>query len=207
MITVACVKSRPLYAHSYVNRLYRAVQANMRVPHRFVCLTDESRGVACPSRMLPKGLEGWWAKLALFRDLEPPVIYFDLDTLILDSIDFLTDFTGDFAILRDFYRPEGMGSGVMLWNKKHPHIWNNWLAAGRPNHPLGDQGWMEEQVPNAQKIQDLWPGKVKSFKADELEEGPKDAAVVCFHGTPKQHDFPEGHWVHTAWTRRLQAVA
>lgn len=209
MITVACVKSRPLYSHSYVNRLYRAVRANLSVPHRFICLTDDSAGQACPSKMLPKGLEGWWAKLALFRygALEPPVIYFDLDTVIVDSIDFMAEFKGDFAILRDFYRPEGMGSGVMLWNKPQPHVWDNWLAAGRPNHPLGDQGWMEQQVPKAEKIQDLWPGKVKSFKADDLQDGPKGAAVVAFHGQPKPHDFPGGHWVERAWKRELQQVA
>src|SRR6185369_11865151 len=100
------------------------------------------------TRALPSGVNGWWAKLALHRPnvLSGPVLYLDLDTVILDSLDFIASYGGDFAILRDFYRPDGYGSGVMLWRTAQPQVWNRWIAEGRPDNHYGDQGWMEEAV-------------------------------------------------------------
>lgn len=201
MVTVICVKSKPDYKHTHVNRLYKMVKKNLSVPHRFVCLTDDPLGVVCQTKKLPKGVGGWWAKLAMFREgvTKGRVIYFDLDTLIMGNINFMAEYEGDFAILRDFYRPDGYGSGVMLWNKQRPDIWDDWIKAGKPLHPLGDQGWMEQKVQNADRVQDLWPDKVLSYKVHCASRKPTDASVVCFHGTPKMDDFHEDHWVRRIW--------
>lgn len=201
-VTVACVKSKPAYDHHWVNRLYRAVQKHLSVQHRFVCFTDDSSGIACQTKPLPKGLRGWNAKMALHRPvaLSGKVLYLDLDTLIVDSLDFVAKYEGDFAILRDFYRADGYGSGVMLWNKPQPQVWTRWLELGMPEHPLGDQGWMEEFVPNADRLQDVFPGKFVSFKVHcESGELPKESAVLSFHGAPKNCDFPREHWVTRLW--------
>jgi hypothetical protein len=208
-VNVICVKAKPHYDYRYVNRLYRAVQKHLPVKHRFVCLTDDAAGVICNTKGLPPNVGGWWAKLAMFREgvFDGPCIYFDLDTLICDDISFLAEFTGDFAILRDFYRPQGYGSGVMVWNAPHPHIWGDWIIKGKPLHPLGDQGWMEKKVKNAVLLQDLYPGAIKSYKADDLADGPKSAAIVCFHGFPKPHDFAPNHWVASAWMDEQRIAA
>ncbi len=201
MITVACVKARPNYGHDYVRRLQRMVSENLHITHRFVCLTDNDAGLTCRTKRIPAGIGGWWAKLALHKRgmFDGKVIYFDLDTLILDDITFLAGYEGDFALLRDFYRPEGYGSGVMLWNRPHPQLWEDWLHEGRPLHPLGDQGWMEQRIENADRLQDLYPGKFVSYKAHCARGVPDGAAVCCFHGHPKQHDFQDNHWVTRAW--------
>lgn len=208
-LTVVCVKAKPDYDHRYVNRLYRAVRRYLPLPHRFVCLTDDASGIACQTRGLPPGVGGWWAKLAMFREglLDGRVIYFDLDTVICDDISFMAEFNGDFAILRDFYRPEGYGSGVMVWNANPKCLWNDWIVAGKPIHPLGDQGWIETKVKHAKLLQDLYPDAIKSYKADQLDAGPKRAAIVCFHGFPKPHDFPANHWVSKAWVGEEVKVA
>ena len=201
-MTVCCVKARPAYDHHYVNRLQAMVAHHMSLPHRFVCFTDDPSGIKCPTRALPSGLTGWWAELALHRPnvLSGPVLYLDLDTVILDSLDFIASYGGDFSILRDFYRPDGYGSGVMLWRTAQPQVWNRWIAEGRPDNHHGDQGWMEEAVPNADRLQDVFPGKFCSFKADECDDGaPVDAAVMCFHGYPKPHELPETHWAYRLW--------
>lgn len=208
MLNVVCVKSRPAYDHHYVNRLYRAVERNLTIPHRFTCFTDDATGVKCHTKPLPPShRRGWYSKLALHQRglIDPPVFYLDLDTLIVGSLDFIADYAGDFAILRDFFIPEGYGSGVMLWNKPQPHVWDQWLFHGEPEHPMGDQGWMQQQVKEADKLQDLWPGKFVSYKAHCLGGLPPDAAVVSFHGYPKNEDFPEEHWVHQYWTGEVTA--
>ena len=208
-ITVICVKAKPDYDHKYVNRLYRAVEEHFPVRHRFVCLTDDASGVVCNTKGLPPGVGGWWAKLAMFREglFDGLCIYFDLDTLICGDISFMAEFIGGFSILRDFYRPEGFGSGVMVWDSPRPDIWRDWITTGKPIHPLGDQGWMEKKVPDAKLLQDLWPGKFKSYKADGLTDGPDGAAVVCFHGIPKPHHFEDSHWVARAWKERFKVAA
>lgn len=200
MLTVACVKAKPAYDHHYVNRLYRAVQRNLTIPHKFVCFTDDTRGVQCPTKQLPKGLTGWWSKLAMFKAMDESTFYLDLDTLIVGNLDFIGEYKGDFAILRDFYRPDGYGSGVMMWNQPRHDIWFDWLKAGTPNHPLGDQGWMEQKVKNADRFQDLFPDKFISYKVHCANDVlPKKAAVLSFHGVPKPEDFPDEHWVSKRW--------
>lgn len=206
MLTVLCVKTKPRYGAEYVNRLFRAVSRNLTVEHRFVCLTDDSTGVACETMPMPRGLQGWWGKIAMFRPglFNGPVLYIDLDTLITGNLDFVTEYKGDFAILRDFYRPDGYGSGVMMWNRPHEHVWKEWVMAGCPNHPLGDQGWMEAMIPNADRLQDVFPDKIASYKvhcfiAGNEVEPPRGTSILCFHGTPKQDDFPADHWVTRTW--------
>ncbi len=213
-LTVACVLAKPGYGREWVRRLERMVRANLTVPHRFVCLTDDDGGLTCRTKRLPAGLRfgsGWWAKLALFQRglFEGRVLYLDLDSLVLGDLDFVTKFDGDFAILRDFYRPDGYGSGVMLWNKPHPHVWDDWIAAGAPQHPLGDQGWMEQALPNAYRLQDEFPGKFVSYKVHcaERDQAPEGAAVLSFHGEPKNADFPPEHWVSKTWRGEMRQAA
>lgn len=203
-LTVVCVKSGPgAYTHAWVNRLQRMVRQNLTPPYRFVCLTDDAGGLTCTTKKLPEKGLGWYAKLCMFRPnlFSGLVLYLDLDSLIVGNLDFVRKFKGDFAILRDFYREDGYGSGVMLWNKEYPHVWNNWLKAECPPHPLGDQGWMEEQLPNAIRLQDEFPGKFVSYKVhcQERDAIPDGAAVVSFHGEPKNADFPPEHWVSRIW--------
>ena len=210
-LTVVCVKSKPAYDHVWVNRLHRMVRANLTIPHRFVCLTDDSSGVTCNTKRLPESGLGWYAKLAMFRPglFDGLVLYLDLDSLIVGNLDFVTEFKGDFAILRDFYRPDGFGSGVMLWNKNYPHVWENWLREQCPADPLGDQGWMEKQLPNARILQDEFPGKFVSYKVhcQERDEIPESAAVICFHGEPKNTDFHVEHWVTKIWKGEVRKAA
>jgi hypothetical protein len=198
-VNVVCVKSRPLYDHHYVNNLYKAVRNHLSVPYRFFCLTDDPGGLKCRTKKLPPQLRGWWAKLYLFAlHFEGLVLYLDLDTLITGPLDFVTDYGGDFAILRDFYRPEGYGSGVMLWNRTPRHVWDRWFDDPKI-HPEGDQGWIEEQVKGADRLQDLFPGKIVSYKADCGNGLPEGAAICAFHGHPKPHELDKDSWAGKIW--------
>lgn len=202
LLTVACVKCKPDYGYRDVNRLQAMVKRHLTLPHRFICFTDDPVGVKCNTKKLPGGLVGWWAKLAMFRRgvLDGKVLYIDLDTLIVDSLDFIEGYSGDFAILRDFYSPEHYGSGVMLWNKAPHQVWDRWQEM-RFNHPMGDQGWIESQVKDADRLQDLYPNKLVSYKAhcEEQQKIPDGAAIVCFHGFPKPENFDNDHWVSRIW--------
>lgn len=202
MLNVVCVKHGSLYGADYVNNLHAAVSRHLSLPHRFVCFTDDWRGLNCQAEELPRGLSGWWNKLALFRHklFHHPVLYFDLDTVIVGSLDQIAAYSGPFAILRDFYRPDGWQSAVMAWNGDHSHLWAKFLAAGCPGVEGGDQAWIEQQLGFEPDIwQDKLPGQFVSYKVDCFYAPPPDVArVVCFHGLPRPHDVKR-KWVRDAW--------
>jgi hypothetical protein len=142
---------------------------------------------------IPQWLDGWWGKLALFRagtfSADERVIYLDLDTFVVGNIDFLARYGGPFGVLRDFYHPLHLASGVMTWRGNEcDAIWSNWLALGAPRAPRGDQQVMEMLFPQAAVLQDEFPGKIVSYKVHCRDGVPQGASVVCFHGRPRPHE-------------------
>ena len=98
-VNVITIKWGDLYGSHYVNRLYAGVQRNLRSAFRFVCFTDNSQGIRPEVEVYPLPeinleaaphfTEG--RKLGLFQsgigDLDGPCLYFDLDIIIVGSID------------------------------------------------------------------------------------------------------------------------
>jgi hypothetical protein len=80
-----------------------------------------------------------------------------------------------------------MTSSVLAWDASlNTDIWTVWEAAGRPSQQKrGDGFWIECMRPQADKLQDIYPGKLASFKADV--DAIESASVVCFHGNPRPH--------------------
>ena len=200
MTTVVCVKVGDKYSVEYVNRLAKMVARHVTRTHRFLCLTDEASGLECDHADIGTKLPVWWSKLILFKPhpelVGHRVIFLDLDTVIMGNIDFLFDYTGPFAILRDFYGPSRYGSAIMsIAPGFGKHIWDSFTPEVMARHH-GDQAWILEQLQNG-LWQDLAPGKIGSYKADEMQDSPGDFAICCFHGTPKPHDV-DG-WVTGEW--------
>lgn len=196
MITYACVlRSGGIYTPEWVRKLSAQVAAHATRPHRFVCLSDVP--VPCERIELTGNLPGWYSKLELFRPglFDGPVIYLDLDTLVvgdLAPLEAIAD--GTLATLSDFYRPAMSASGVLCWSDAS-HIWEQ-----RPTNV------------NARKRMDIWLdgigpwrriqdecGGVYSFKAHARGGPPADAMLICGHGRPRFDDASAG-WAHRYWT-------
>ncbi|MCO5213695.1 MAG: hypothetical protein M9936_28685 [Caldilinea sp.] len=130
------------------------------------------------------GFPGWWSKLELFSDVfNDDLMYFDLDTVVLDVPK--ADRT---TVLRDFYYPETMGSGLMyIAQKDKARVWDAFME--RPSLHMrrccigGDQQFLQDHIGGAQKWQDV--ARVYSYKAHCQDGLPTDAQVVCFHGRPR----------------------
>lgn len=139
---------------------------------------------------------GWWSKMELFRPDLPEVgmLYMDLDTSIIGDVSTL--FVDRLAIMRDVYRPNGLQSSLMfipvadrhriwsIWERK-PNYWMRLFARG------GDQAFLERHwFDTAARWQDLLPGEVVSYKANNLAScgAPEGAKVVIFHGKPRPWD-------------------
>jgi hypothetical protein len=97
MRTIVTLKWGTLYGPEYVNRLYRAVARHLPGEYRFMCLTDDSRGLVegiethpIPLIDLPpdRAVTGW-RKLCLFREDAPlsgSCLFLDLDLVITGDL-------------------------------------------------------------------------------------------------------------------------
>jgi hypothetical protein len=183
MTTIACVlKSGGDYDIEYVERLRDGVRKHLHAPYRFVCMSDVD--VPCERIPLRHDFAGWWAKLELFY-LDGPVLFFDLDTVIAGDITPIVEYDHVFTAVSDFYRPRALQSCMMAWSDATPFrgIIDDYLSdpisAGRSH-----QKYLERYIKPV-FFQDLWPGKVVSYKATRNRAG---ASVVCYHGKPRPRD-------------------
>ena len=200
MLTIACVlKVGGGFLPEHVAALRDGVERNLSLPHRFLCLSDVP--VPCERIPLPFGWPGWWNKLILFKPgvLEGPVLYFDLDTIIVGSLDDIA-LGHRFTVLRNFWasaygEPERIGSGMMAWNCDLSAIYEafarnpeRFMREYRTKAKWGDQGFIKDHsLIEPDRWQDKHPSKVVSYKKHvrPLRKVPREAAVICFHGIPR----------------------
>lgn len=204
MINIVCLKWGTKYSAEYVNRLHAMIRRNTTKDIRFYCLTDDDLGInpAVKIILLPyaKKIDSWWNKIWLFSQDLPlatgeQIFYVDLDTLIVNNIDeLLTEDVPDIILLKDFYhgiaRTAGLiGSGLMSWKHgQYKNIWEKFIEnperAVEQANPHGDQWWVEKNIDAWYFWQDLFPGRVVSFKMHCADSLPNNASIICYHGRP-----------------------
>jgi len=215
MLTVACVlRSGGQYDAEWVRKLRDGVARHLTLPHRFICLSDV--GVPCDRIPLVENWPGWWSKIELFRPglFDGPVLYFDLDTVIVGSLDNIAAHPHQFTMAHEFYRPELLCSTTMAWSGDYSFLYetfaadpvgisrryDNELSGGR----IGDQAFIEGEFARfgekPDTFRDLFGERsIASYKVHGCENAPPaDAAAVAFHGKPKPCDIKTG-WVSTTW--------
>lgn len=188
------------------------VRRFIRVPHRFVCLTN----VRIPGvEVVPlrDDLPGWWSKMELFREFDQ-AFYVDLDTVIVGDITEMVEHPHRFTVLRNLSSSatNRIGSGVMAWEGDCSHLYREFMRDAKrhmaecvTSEKWGDQGFIQlvqSRRGGWEHFQDLFPGQIRSFKTDMRQRGnpPEDCRIVCFHGQPKP-------WEHrAAWVPELEAA-
>jgi len=200
MLTVATVlRSGSTYGPEWVERLRRQVQDHLPVDHRFVCLSDVD--VPCERIELETDWPGWWAKLEMWRPgtFDGPVLYFDLDTLIVDDISALATYSGRRAALNDFFNPEMAATGVLAFDGTDTD--DAWAYIMDSLKWFGGRSdlFLVPIFRHADRLQDLFPGLIGSYKAHHLGDGPRHHSVVCFHGEPTLPSLSPKHWARRYW--------
>lgn len=176
VVNVCVLRSGGDYGPEHVRWLAKQVPG-------LVCLSDvRVDGVeTVPMRY---GFPSWWAKCELFSDaFDDDLMYFDLDTVVLEvpKVDRTT-------VLRDFYYPDTMGSGLMyIAQKDKSRVFEDFMRSPglhmRRHTVEGDQAFLQKHLGDAQKWQDV--ARVVSFKAHCQAGVPEGTQVVCFHGLPR----------------------
>lgn len=155
------------YVREDVEILRGMIQTHVTVPYELLLLTDDSPEEIGGTPLL-HDWPGWWSKMEMFRpDIEGDIFYMDLDTVLVGNIDPLVQ-AGETTVLTDFYKPHGMGSGVMyLAEEDRRRIWEAWI--GNPEGIIktfrGDQDFIGTLLGlTAKRWQNTHPDQVVSYK-------------------------------------------
>lgn len=183
---------------------------NRHLPdHTFHCLTDcESIPWRVP---LEHDLPGWWSKMELCRpDIRGPMLYVDLDTVIIRDLSPLVADVSRSIVLRDLFRgkrnPRALQSALMLLTEgDRALVWAHWSADPAACMRLrGDQDVIERVLSRRVRFfQDTHPGFVVGYKSDIRKAAgrmaPEDASVVIFHGNPRPWNRMAPRWARAAF--------
>lgn len=232
-IDCACVIHGDTYSWDYVEKLYSMLSRNLSSPVRFHVFTESSRPV--PSHMIKHVLEewgiggprrGWWYKIQLFNSCyySGPLLYFDLDTVIVDNIDWIANLpTAYFWGVQDFkylwrQNHRSLNSSIMRWNtREYDYVWQKFKSADinqMTRRYRGDQDFIYDTI-NHTDLRYIDPTKIHSWRwqcfgggydfAKKTQKTSTNAgildsnvSVLIFHGKPKPHETADSlvqqHW-------------
>ena len=217
---VICIKWGTKFGPEYVNRLYKMVEKNLSLPHRFVCFTDNSTGIdkEIEIRPLPElnddGIpDRMWKKLGLFAnplaDLEGTALFLDLDIVIRESLDPFFEVEGSFLIVKDYDFPRdiiGNSSVYRFEIGRHADIIENFYNEGKDirQRYKNEQAFLSYQM-DKKGLLKYWPKNwVVSFKRQCLSKfplcwliaprEPYEAKIVIFHGKPNPDQALRGYF-------------
>jgi hypothetical protein len=173
------------------------VAQHLRTGYRFVCFSDiDIDGVDVIP--LTDNLPGWWSKIEMLKQDYGRIFYLDLDTVITGDITRMVKHPHRFSVLRNLSSKQTgrIGSGVMAWSGDHSIIYKTfmqnadvYMAEYVVSEKWGDQGFIQDVMKNNggwDCLQDLFPGRIVSYKFDLYRRDPKpDNRIVCFHVEPK----------------------
>ncbi|MEO0810058.1 MAG: glycosyltransferase [Pseudomonadota bacterium] len=199
-VNIVCMKWGDRYGPEWVNRLYGMVMRNTSWDVRFVCFTDDDRGirdeVECqpmPEVDFDKSLGKYWPKLGLMQKdlggLDGMTLYLDVDLIIIDSIDPLLSYPGRFLIIKEWKDPHlgyGNSSVVRYFIGQEAAVLDRFYATPREviaeQYDFKEQNFLTKNVDEAT----FWPPEwVPPFNQACL---PRNR-VLRFFSTPRK---PEG---------------
>jgi hypothetical protein len=206
---VLCMKWGTKYGAEYVDRLYAMVRRHLSGDFRFVCLTDDSRGVRSevqclpiPELRLPPGTpERGWTKLTVFgadlHGLQGTALLLDLDSVIVDDIDPFFELPGEFFIIHDWKRPwriTGNSSVVRFRIGAHAEVLAEFRATQEQvrQRLRNEQAFLSEVLHRKGQLQ-YWPADwCRSYKYHCIPRWPSNywrapfvphgARILIFHG-------------------------
>ena len=218
-IDCACVIHGNAYGWIYVEHLYNMLTRHITPGIRLHVYTEADRFV--PQHMIRHNLEpwhitrprgAWWYKMQLFNPIHHagPLLYFDLDTVIVSNIDWIWQQPVDyFWAVHDFkylWRPShtGINSSIMWWDtQKYQHIWHDFVRQDLQHvmrkYP-GDQDYIGAMIGPDSRFLDQH--SIVSWRWQCLDGGydfrnkrgrtpgsgtvvPNQTSVMVFHGNPK----------------------
>jgi hypothetical protein len=235
-IDCACVIHSNKYDWTYVDRLYSMLTRHFSRPVQLHVWTESTRAV--PDIYVKHALtdwpeitgprKSWWYKIQMFDpayNIQNPMLYFDLDVVIVDSLDWILDLSLDkFWAVRDFrylWRPDRweINSSIMFWDPVQWHwIWSDFSEKDRScttKRFAGDQDYLNSILApehigffdQHRLISYRWQAKDGGWDNHRRvyrhpgagTEIPPQCSVLVFHGTPKPHEIQDS-MIQSNWS-------
>jgi hypothetical protein len=184
---------KPAHANALARQIYQHTGERLTVLTDFLPAHFDDVVIVEQSR---RNWSGWWSKIELFERFDgsvDPVLYMDLDTIVLgDCRDMVS--TKRLIMLADVYRAGRCGSGIMTWADDYSRIAQDFEKRSArvmrdyvTRRAWGDQAYIESIIgkDHAPRIQDMWPGRAISYKAEYLKQGRGSEDIIYFHGRPR----------------------
>lgn len=219
---------RSTFGPETVNTLRRMVARHYPKPHRFICATDDARGIDKDIEIVPLWNEfahipnpngshnpSCYRRLLAFRPEIAKVfgerfVWLDLDTVIVGDLTPIFDRPEDFVIWgetnpRSFYN----GSMVMMTAGARRQVYDDFDPKTSPRLALkagrfgSDQGWISYRLGPGEATWGQQDG-VYSYRVHLEPKGsrlPENARVVMFHGKtdPWSWQAQRVDWIRQAY--------
>jgi len=210
MINVFCVYVGNAYTIDYVQNLKRGVDKYLSEEHTFNIFTDRKDQIPQLEelgtiRFVPDlGVEKkWWYKMYMFArhfGVSGPVLYLDLDVIIIGDLDPLVTRDNKFRIIHDFNRSNvgphynKSNSSAMSWNfEHHTYMWDR-FKLDIPKHTTrmaGDQDFIHLNAIDREWWPDNWIVSYKWEYRKGKQYDPVQTKILVFHGKPKPHEIDD----------------
>jgi hypothetical protein len=189
------------YDAEYVNKLFNMVDRHLSVPHKNICFTNIPEGIREGIEIRP--LHNEWMKGNLKKaiqfdpanNFEGRVLSFDLDNIIIGSLDMFVEYEDEFIIQEAIHpKRKGMcagnfmgfqgGYGKDIWEE----INKNYNKYEKETN--GSERFLYDRLIKRMKF---WPKNyIVSYKT-EVEPGKvsnwRDVRIVWYHGKGKPHEI------------------
>lgn len=191
------------YNADYVNRLFNSIDRNLSHPHKNICFTNNPEGIREGIEIKPlttEGLKGNLKKLEQFNPnngLEGRILSFDLDNVIIGSLDEFAENNSKFIICEAINknRKGKNGGNVMAFNAGYGnYIWEK-VHEKYNFYKRKSKGMERFLFDKLIKTMDFWPkGKVVSYRHNIKTGKVKDlskVAIISCHGKPNPADIKD----------------
>ena len=196
------------YDSNHVITLHRMLKANLTIPFKLICVTDDPEGLDNRVEVVPLwkplGTSPRGAKPDCYRRLyafskEAEKLFgkrfvsIDLDLVILKNIDHLFSGGEDFKIMRGWAAPYNgsmwmmnAGARSCVWDDfdplTSPQIANAQLKPNGKPYTGSDQAWISYKIPG----EAMWDEADGCYQYTNILGGiPKDACIIFFAGYDK----------------------
>ena len=218
-VNIICMKWGDKYGSDYVNKLHNMVSKNLTKKFRFICFTENEKGLnnrieifPLPSIKMPKNKpERGWRKLSILQKdlngLTGTCLFLDLDIVIVDNIDPIFELSGEFLIAFDKRKKKssiGNSSVFRFEAGAHHDIYENFNNNSSTILSIfrNEQAYLSDMIVKKGIFQ-YWPeGWCPSFKYHCVPNFPLNyflspkipmgAKIILFHGLPEPADAAEG---------------
>ena len=215
------------YGAEHVNILYHSIQRNTTIPHRFICVTDNDKGLHPDIEVVPlwnfcQELGGCYNRLYIFSDEVKSIfgerfIALDLDCVVTGNIDHILNRTEDFIIneydikanrhaTHQYYNGGiimmDAGARKQVWDEFDPHTTPQLIQPRKDKIELvgSDQAWIAHLLGAGEQTFGKSDGIYDFRKLDNKQKLPEDAAIVMFAGKRDPlTEYQRCKWIRDHW--------